>query len=201
MQLLSTARNLLLAGVLGSMAAAAAADGVAGAAPPAAVQRIESRLATLAQDRRALKGVSAEGASVVGYRDGGALRKIAVEALGERGKRLADFHFERGRLLYAHIRRIDYGADIAESLQGKTLRADVAEEQRLSFSGTRLVQWLEGGRPVAGSDPRWKVMQADTLAEALGYRRLLQTPAPAGQDCEWACTRTQGAGCARYRCE
>lgn len=200
MHLSSTARTLILAGVLGSTFAPAAADG-AGAAPPAAVQRIESRLATLAQDRRALTGVSAEGASVVGYRDGGALVKITLEALGERGKRLADFHFERGRLVHAHLRRIDYGADIAESLQGKTLRADVVEDQRLSFSGTRLVQWLEAGQPVAAADPRWKAMQADTLAEALAYRRLLQTPAPPGKDCEWACTRTQGAGCARYRCE
>lgn len=200
MQLASTARHLLLACALGSTFATAAADGAA-AAPPAAVQRIESRLAALAQDQRALKGVSAEGASVVGYRDGGALVKITLEALGERGKRLAEFHFERGRLLYAQVRRIDYGADITESLQGKALRADVVEDQRLSFSGGRLVQWLEGGQPVAAGDPRWKAMQADTLAEALGYRRLLQSPAPAGKDCEWACVRPQGAGCARYRCE
>lgn len=178
----------------------ARADSAPGAAAERAAARTESRLAQLAQTRRALAGVSAEGASVIAWRDGRAVVKIAVEALGERGKRLADFYYADGRLVLAHLRRIDYGADIAESLQGKTLRADVVEEHRLAFAGGRLVQWLEGGQPVAAGDTRWRTQQADTLAEARAMQRLMQTAAPAGRDCEWSCSRPQGAGCARYRC-
>ena len=198
MSLFSRVAALLIGLVLAT--GLARADAAPSTAAERAVARTESRLAQLAQAQRALAGVSAEGASVVAWRDGRAIVKIAVEALGERGKRLADFYYADGRLVLAHLRRIDYGADIAESLQGKTLRSDVVEEHRLAFASGRLVRWLEGGQPVARGDARWHTRQADTLAEANGLRLLMQTAAPAGKDCEWVCSRSQGAGCARYRC-
>jgi hypothetical protein len=152
---------------------------------------------------RALDGFSAEGARVTAWGTRGAIEKVSVEGLGERGRVLIDFYWKRGQLVAAHSRRIDYGAHITELPKGQPTPTTVVEDERLEFTGDRLVRMREGERerPVADASARRR--GAEVKASARSFRRLVETPArgSAAGSCAWSCTSERGGECFRYVCK
>lgn len=165
------------------------------------VARIDSSLPKLRSTERDLRGVSAEGATVVAHADGSDIQKISLEALGERGKYLADFYFVRRRLVFARARRIDYGGDIMERFDGKALKHEVVEDDRLAFANRRVIGWHAISGEVPLSDPRVPRKQHAILTESKSLMTLMRTPDPQDPECEWSCSRPHAAACRAYRCD
>ena len=152
---------------------------------------------------RPLQGFSAEGARVVGWGAPRAIDKISVEGLGERGRVLLDFYWQRGRLIALHMRRIDYGANIMELPKDKPAPTTVVEEEWLEFAGDRLLRWRQLARELPVSDVSARRRAAEVQASARSFRRLInapEAPGSAGGSCVWSCARTQAGECLRYHC-
>lgn len=167
------------------------------------LKRIRSHLSDMESTERILLGISAEGASVIAYRENGAIRKIAVEALGETGKYLADFYFKDRRFFFSHVRIIDYGGNIMEALEDKELRKDVVEEDRFFFADDKLIRWLKFEKQILPSDPRYQEKGQAILAEAWSFVLLMETSLPKeGEDyCDWICDQERDGHCVKYKCE
>lgn len=150
-----------------------------------------------------LQGFSAEGASVAAWGAPGAIEKISVEGLGERGRVLLDFYWQRGLLIAAHTRRIDYGAHITELPKDKPAPMTVVEDEWLEFAGDRLLRWRQLDREQSVTDGSARKRAAELKAEARSFGRLVQAPvASAGAgSCVWSCTREARGECLRYRCQ
>ena len=167
------------------------------------IERIRSHVTTMQETQRVLLGISAEGAGVTAYRENGTVRWVAVEALGETGKYLADFYFGNEQLLYAHVKLIDYGGDIMEGLEGKKLEENVVEEDRLFLADGKLIRWLQFEDPISTSDGRFDERRQEILAEARSFMLLMETSAPeqGEEHCDWICDQEQDHHCVRYKCE
>ena len=166
------------------------------------VFRIRSSLSTCQKTKRTLLDISSEGAAVTAYSKGTIIQKIAVEALGETGKYLADFYFQNGQLIFSYVRVIDYGAHIMESQESKDFKAQLAEEERLYFANGKLIRWLKGKEQVLPSTPGYREKEQSVLSEAQSFILLMKTAAPKGGEdsCNWACVHKKAARCVRYQC-
>ncbi|MEO8312684.1 MAG: hypothetical protein ABI520_16060 [Caldimonas sp.] len=152
---------------------------------------------------RPLQGFAAEGARVVAWGTPGAIEKISVEGLGERGRTFLDFYWRRGQLVAAHVRRVDYGANIRELPKDPPPPMNVVEEEWLEFAGDRLLRWRQLDRDMPLSDGAARKRAAELRADARSFRRLMQAPDPAaapGGSCFWSCAREQRGECLRYSC-
>lgn len=169
------------------------------------VTAIDARTKSQAPLReRPLQGFAAEGARVVAWGAPGAIEKISVEGLGERGRMLFDFFWQRGQLIAVHARRIDYGANIRELPNDKPPPMTVVEDEWLEFAGDRLLRWRQLDREVPSRDDSARKRAAALKAEARSFRRLMQTPdvsGASGGSCFWSCAREQRGECLRYSCQ
>lgn len=167
------------------------------------VQAIDARAqSTKARREQALQGFASEGANVSAWGPPGAVEKIAVEGLDERGRRTLDFYWHRGTLVAAHARRIDYGAHILELPKDKPPPMNVVDDEWLEFAGGRLTRWRQAGRDMAVAGKAARARAAEVQANARSFRRLVATPAArGGAGCTWVCARERGEECVRYRCD
>ncbi|MFC1610709.1 hypothetical protein ACFL6C_07115 [Myxococcota bacterium] len=164
---------------------------------------IQSQLSEFKRHQRVLLGISAEGASITAYRDGEKVRKITVEALGETGKYLAEFFYNDEKLFFAFMQVIDYGGHIMETLEGKKLKNDVREEDRLYFVKDDLVRWLRFKKQIPPPNPDFAQKRKSVLAQAQSFLLLMKTPAPKkGEDtCDWNCGKQEHDHCVKYVCD
>ena len=96
----------LLCALLAPLAVAADAPGSKAEQLQQQVAAIDARTKSQAPLReRPLQGFAAEGARVVSWGTTGAIEKISVEGLGERGRTFLDFYWQGGQLVVAHARR------------------------------------------------------------------------------------------------
>ena len=164
---------------------------------------VQSSISTLQKTQRILFGISTEGAAVTAYRENGVIRKIVVEALGETGKYLADFYFENKRLIFSHIRLIDYGGHIMEAREEKHLRDEIVEEDRFYFADGKLIKWMRFEEQTLPYKPGYEEKGQSVLGEAKSFMLLMETPPPKeGEEfCDWICDRKEDERCVEYRCE
>lgn len=169
------------------------------------VAAIDARFAARTPLReRPLQGFSSEGARVVSWGAPAAIEKISVEGLGERGRMLKDFYWQRGLLIAARVRRIDYGAHIMELPKDKPAPMTVVEDEWLEFAGDRVLRWRSLERELPRADAAARSRAAELKADARSFRRLINAPdAPgaAGGSCFWSCAREQRGECLRYQCQ
>lgn len=181
-------------------------------APAVAAERVQQHVAAIdsrskaasPHRERALQGFAAEGTRVVAWGARGTIDKVSVEGLGERGRVLLDFYWQRGLLIAAHARRVDYGAHILELPKDKPAPMTVVEEEWLEFAGDRLLRRREGDRDMPVSDAASRKRAAEVKAEARSFRRLMQLPDPAGAaagSCLWSCASERRGECMRYTCK
>lgn len=165
--------------------------------------RIQSDLSTLQKTQRILLGISTEGAAVTAYSEKGNIQKIAVEALGETGKYLADFYFKNEQIIFSHIKVINYGSHIMETHKSEDLKERVAEEDRFYFANGKLIQWLKFEEHILSSKPGYQEKGQSVLAEAQSFVLLMKTSPPkAGEDfCNWICGQKENERCVKYQCE
>jgi len=193
-----TGRFLAACALSAGMAAAWAAGGVQQHVA-AADARFEGQKPVL---ERPLQGFAPEGARVVAWGHRGAIEKISVEGLGERGRTLLDFYWHAGHLIAAHSRRIDYGAAITELPKDKPAPTTVVEEDWVEFAGDRVLRTRHRERDQPGGRvPAARV--AELRANARSFLRLVKARGPADRasTCFWSCTRERRGECLRYACE
>jgi hypothetical protein len=201
--------SLLLCCLMAAPLAAIAGTGAAVARLTAAaeqvqqqVQAIDARAAAQTPFReRPVQGLSAEGARVWAWGKPGAIEKISVEALAERGRVLQDFYWQRGSLIAAQVRRIDHGANIMDLPKDKPTPTTVAEQDWLEFAGDRVLR----GRSLAGEglmdSAAARQLAPKLKADARSFRRLIAAPdSPAAGSCTWTCAREQRSECLAYKC-
>jgi hypothetical protein len=197
-------RAALLCALLAPLAATADARGSKTEQLQQQVAAIDARAKSQAPLReRPLQGFAAEGARVVAWGTPGAIEKISVEGLGERGRMLRDFYWQRGQLVAAHARRVDYGANIGELPKDKPPPMTVVEDEWVEFAGDRLLRWRQLDREIPASGDSARKRAAELKADARSFRRLMQTPdvaAGSGGSCFWSCAREQRGECLRYNC-
>lgn len=195
---------LLCAVIAMPLRAHAAGPNVEAAGAQRQVVEIDAR--TQAQTplrERSLQGMASEGARVVAWGTPRAIEKISVEALGERGRVLQDFYWQRGRLVAARERRIDYGAHIMDLPKDKPTPMNVVEDEWLSFAGDRLLhrRSLEG--ELAKNNTAARQRAAQLKASARSFKRLVnapESPDAKGGICSWSCAREQRGECLAYHC-
>lgn len=94
--------------------------------------------------KKSLEGFSTEGGELVGYLDGKAIVKLIATFYGESGKALEEYYYHDGQLIFVYRKQSAYD----KPLSGRVVSF---AEQRLYFSGGRLLRWIdEKGRNVAG---------------------------------------------------
>lgn len=162
--------------------------------------RIDSVLGQLKETSRPLQGFSAEGTRVVAYARGGSIRKMEVEALGERGKRLLDFYWFEGRLVAARSRRIDYGADPAQASKGESTVDTVVEDERMSFAAGRPLRWQQLGRKLAVDSAQARQRGSELQGQARSFLRFMRMREPDAV-CLWSCAQETTLECVRYQCK
>lgn len=194
----------LLCALLAPLAVAADAPGSKAEQLQQQVAAIDARTKSQAPLReRPLQGFAAEGARVVSWGTTGAIEKISVEGLGERGRTFLDFYWQGGQLVVAHARRVDYGANIRELPKDKPPPMTVVEDEWLEFAGDRLLRWRQLDREMPASGDSARKRAAELKADARSFRRLMQTPDVAvgsAESCFWSCAREQRGECLRYSC-
>jgi hypothetical protein len=185
--------------------------GAQAAAPSAAVAKAEQQVAAIdarSKERaplreRPLDGFASEGARVVAWGAPGAIEKISVEGLGERGRVLLDFYLQRGQLVAARSRRLDYGAHIMELPKDKPTPMTVVEDEWLEFAGDRVLRRRELDRELPAGDASARQRASELRASARAFRRLVDAPEPPPAQrgsCAWSCALEQRGECMRYRC-
>lgn len=171
-----------------------------------AVQRqvasIDARVRDAAPLReRPVQGLAAEGARVSAWGSARSVEKISFEGLGERGRELQDFYWQRGQLIAVHARRIDYGASIVELPKDKALPMNVVSDEWLELDARNGLQAraTDAGAPAAPTRAR----VAELRSNARSFKRLVDAPEPAAAaaGCFWSCAREQGGECRRYVCK
>lgn len=191
---------LLLLGWLAGAPGAVMAVGTASDRAEKTVARIESGLPNLQESSRPLQGFSAEGARVVAYARGREIRKIEVEGLGERGKRMLDFYWLEGRLVAARSRRIDYGADPAQASKGESTVDTVVEDERMSFAAGRPLRWQQLGRKLAVDSAQARQRGSELQGQARSFLRFMRMREPDAV-CLWSCAQETTLECVRYQCK
>lgn len=173
-----------------------------------AVQRQVASIDARAKDaaplrERPVQGLAAEGARVSAWGSARSVEKISFEGLGERGRELQDFYWQRGQLIAVHARRIDYGASIVELPKDKALPMNVVSDEWLELDtrGGLRPRPTDGGAPSAPTRER----VAELRGNARSFKRLVDAPEPAAAaaaaGCFWSCAREQGGECRRYVCK
>jgi hypothetical protein len=182
------------------------------ATPMARADKVQQQVAAIdaranagaALRERPLQGFSAEGGRVVAWGTMSAIEKISVEGLGERGRVLLDFYWQRGLLIAAHTRRIEYGANIVELPKDKPAPMTIVEEDWLEFAGDRLLRWRNPERELAVSDASARRRSTELMAQARSFRRLInapEAPGAAAGSCLWSCASERRGECLRYHCQ
>lgn len=201
--LFSCMRLLLLAGIM-TLPMFAVANSAAQRVDRQ-VASIDSRWAERASLReRPLQGFSTEGTRAVAWGKSGRIEKISVEALGERGRTMLDFHWRGGLLIAARERRIEYGAHIMELPRDKPPAMNVVGDERLKFSSSKLVSMRQLDREFNVSDPIAQSRARELEGKARSFKRLMMTPEPLGAadgNCFWTCTHERDGECLRYQCQ
>ena len=183
------------------MAAGVAWAGKAGDAVQQQVEAIDARTKGAAPMReRPVQGLAAEGARVSAWGAARSIDKISFEGLGERGRELQDFYWQRGQLIAVHARRIDYGASITELPKDKPLPMNVAADEWLALDAGRGLRPHAAGGATPAAISRERV--AELRRNARSFKRLVESPEPAAaaSGCFWSCGREQGGECRRYVC-
>jgi hypothetical protein len=196
--------SLLLCGMLAAPQLASARQPIATAEMvQQQVAAIDARSAAQKPAReRPVAGVSAEGARVVSWGKPNAVEKISVEALGERGRVLQDFYWQRGALIAARERRIDYGANIMELPKDKPTPMNVVVDDWLEFAGQNLARRRSLEREMPKADTQATEQATRLKAEARSFKRLVSAPATSKEgECTWSCAREQRSECLAYSCK
>lgn len=187
---------LVLAGPLARAAAPVHGD----PSPSGLARSVEAGRAHWQASERMLQGYSAEGTNVTAWRERGALRKIELTALGERGRVIAEFYWRAGHLISARERRIDYGRLITEIPTDQPLPMTVTQDDVIDYTNGLPRLWWRDGNPGEPRAPlaRARARELAHLADSL--RRLTRLPPPA-KGCEWQCGSDWNDGrCARFVC-
>ena len=173
------------------------------------VAQIDAAQPRLQLRDRLLTGTSPEGTSVEAYLQGDSYRKIVVEALGETGRTISDFYFERGALIHARVRQIGYKNypqyDLSKVPPHKHLTIDptdkILADDAYDFTGGHLLHWTSFGRNNPKTDPEFRRRQEKVLADADLYVRFMNTPPTSGAKSggAWTCIRGADDTCATFK--
>lgn len=98
---------------------------------------------------------STEGGQAKGYFDNGKLKLIEVFWLGETGKRIIEYYFNNGQLIFAFNQHFDYNRPIYWDEETATENGDseffdpkktTVKEDRYYFNDKKLFLWLDNER-------------------------------------------------------
>lgn len=196
----SLAAVTAILGLAGTPAATADAGRTASLAAPPAAAAIDKRLRQATLSERPVEGFSAEGTRSSAWRRDGNLLKIAVEALGETGRRDYAFYFSGGELVAARLQRTDYGSRITQVPTTQPLRRRIVEVVWVEYRGGAAVRMHRNGRDADLQRPSEGSVAGELSAHARSFSRLMSAPEVVAAGCQWHCTTDWQGECPGFVC-
>ncbi len=91
-----------------------------------------------------LMGESTEGGVIKGFYSGSELKKVTAILYGEMGKRIYEYYYDDGVLIFAYDETQQYDGHIFELAPGEAPTVASKIGQRFYFDGGEMVQWING---------------------------------------------------------
>jgi transposase len=147
-----------------------------------------------------LPEASGEGTSAAYWGTPDTVERLSVVEKNLRGRFLQGFYWQRGLLIAARQRHLDYGGYIDSFTKETPVEMELVDDDRFEFDGELVLRQRSFGRKVATERS-----EAERLkAYANSYRRLTLTPeakAPNGAACRWICVSREALECLAYQCQ
>jgi hypothetical protein len=162
---------------------------------------IDLELSDMTIARRPLDGISAEGATVLGYRPQDAadttVRKIVLEAFGETGQQRSAYYFRNGKLFYAIETMFTYDKPL--DLETGAPARSLAEINRVAMEDGKIIARDSKKTALGDKCLKYESRRLNALGKSLML--LLDTPENENAGaCGWTCTQGELPACTRFEC-
>jgi predicted RNase H-like nuclease (RuvC/YqgF family) len=130
-------------------------------------KQINDNLRKYTKKTRELTGFSTEGGELDVFSDGNKIRKLTAILYGETGKRLEEYYYENGKLIYIYCKLSHYDKPFGEVIK--------AEENKFYLSNNKLLQWIDyDNEKVNPESPEYKQIQREILNDSKAFLKLIK---------------------------
>lgn len=135
------------------------------------VRNIDEKLSTYVRSTRELEGLSLEGGEGTYYHSGDYLKKVDAVLHGEYGRTNSSFYYSGNELIFAYIVNTQYDATALTNPNPKVVSR---AEQRLYFSGGKMVRYQEDTKLIPKEDPMFPTTERETLSLSAEFIKAYQ---------------------------
>ena len=129
-------------------------------------KQINNNLRKYTKKTRELTGFSTEGGELDVFSEGNKIRKLTAILYGETGKRLEEYYYENGKLIYIYCKLSHYDKPFGEVIK--------TEENKFYMSNNKLIQWIDyDNEKVNTETPEYKQTQREILNDSKAYLKLI----------------------------
>lgn len=129
-------------------------------------KQINNNLRKYTKKTRELTGFSTEGGELDVFSEGNKIRKLTAILYGETGKRLEEYYYENGKLIYIYCKLSHYDKPFGEVIK--------TEENKFYMSNDKMLQWIDyDNEKVNTETPEYKQTQREILNDSKAYLKLI----------------------------
>lgn len=129
-------------------------------------KQINDNLRKYTKKTRELTGFSTEGGELDVFSEGNKIRKLTAILYGETGKRLEEYYYENGKLIYIYCKLSHYDKPFGEVIK--------TEENKFYMSNDKMLQWIDyDNEKVNTETPEYKQTQREILNDSKAYLKLI----------------------------
>ena len=137
------------------------------------IRRIESEYKQVNNDlkkfnktTKELTGFSTEGGELNAFSSENGIRKLTAILYGETGKRLEEYYYKNGKLIYVYSKLSHYDKPFGEIIK--------TEENKFYMSNNKLIQWIDYGNEKVNPDsPEYGQTQREILNDSKAFLKLV----------------------------
>jgi predicted RNase H-like nuclease (RuvC/YqgF family) len=129
-------------------------------------KQINNNLRKYNKKTRELTGFSTEGGELEVFSSGDEIKKLTAMLYGETGKRLEEYYYENGKLIYIYCKLSHYDKPFGEVIK--------TEENKFYMSNDKLLQWIDYNNENVNPDsPEFEQTQREILNDSKAYLKLI----------------------------
>ncbi|MBL7128939.1 MAG: hypothetical protein ISS16_08135 [Ignavibacteria bacterium] len=129
-------------------------------------KQINNDLGKFNKTTKELTGFSTEGGELNAFSGGNEIRKLTAILYGETGKRLEEYYYKNGKLIYAYSKLSHYDKPFGEIIK--------TEENKFYMSNNKLIQWIDYDNEKVNPDsPEYEQTQREILNDSKAFLKLV----------------------------
>jgi len=129
-------------------------------------KQVNNDLGKFTKTTKELTGFSTEGGELNAFSSGNEIRKLTAILYGETGKRLEEYYYKNGKLIYAYSKLSHYDKPFGEIIK--------TEENKFYVSNNKLIQWIDyDNEKVNPESPEYEQTQREILNDSKAFLKLV----------------------------